>query len=119
MRGKRDREIAYSSLTRPGWALLIWCDPLSTGGVCQVVLNLANQLKAQGTYRPVVIVKEWRALRPRLEIRDGVQYAFIRMRDPLYEPAPLFKQILYCLFAWPEKRRILRLMRGLNIKVIN
>jgi glycosyltransferase involved in cell wall biosynthesis len=87
--------------------------------VCQVVLNLANQLKVEGTYRPVVIVKEWAAVRPRLEMRDGVQYVFIRMRDPPDEPVPLFRQILNSLLAWPENRRVLRLIRRLNIRVVN
>ena len=127
MRGTQHREVDASSLSRPGWALLIWCDPLSTGGVCQVVLNLANQLKVQGNYRPVVIVKEWRAIRPRLEMRDGIQYVFVRIRDPLEEINlgvkdglnSLFKRILNSLLAWPENRRVLRLIRRLNIRVVN
>jgi glycosyltransferase involved in cell wall biosynthesis len=118
-RGKRHREVVSGSLARPGWALLIWCDPQETGGVCQVVLNLANQLKAGGIYRPVVIVKEWPAVRPRLEMRDGVQYVFVRMRDPPDMPVPLYRQILNLLLSQLENRRVLRLVRELNIRVVN
>jgi L-malate glycosyltransferase len=119
-RGKRHPVVTSGSLARPGWALVIWCDPLSsTGGVCQVVLNLADKLKVHGTYRPVVIVKEWAAVRPRIEIRDGVQYVFVRMREPPENPVRLFERILSSLLAWRENRRVLRLIRTLGIRVIN
>jgi glycosyltransferase involved in cell wall biosynthesis len=116
---KRRREDASGERARPGWALLIWCDPRETGGVCQVVLNLANQLKVQGVYRPVVIIKDWLAVRPRLEMHDGVQYVFVRMRDPPHNPVPLYREILNSLLAWPENRRVLRLIRELDIRVVN
>jgi glycosyltransferase involved in cell wall biosynthesis len=80
---------------------------------------LANQLKEEGAYRPVVIVKEWAAVRPRLEMRDGVQYVFVRMRDPPDDPVPLYQQVRNWLLAWPENRRVLRLIRELNIRVVN
>ncbi len=83
MRSKRHREVASDTRARPGWALIIWCDPLScTGGVCQVVLNLANELNLHGLYRPIVIVNEWTAARPRMEMHGGVHYVFVRMREP-------------------------------------
>jgi glycosyltransferase involved in cell wall biosynthesis len=87
--------------------------------VCQVVLNLANQLKMQGVYRPVVIVKEWTAVRPRLEMHDGVQYVFVRMREPAEHPVRLLKRILSSILAWIEIRRVRRLIRQLNIRVVN
>jgi glycosyltransferase involved in cell wall biosynthesis len=80
---------------------------------------LANQLKDEGAYRPVVMVKEWAAVRPRLEMRDGVQYVFVRMRDPPHTRVPLYKRIRNSLLAWPENRRVLRLIRDLNIRVVN
>ena len=123
IRGKRHREVTSGPLVRPGWAILIWCDPLPcTGGVCQVVLNLANELNVHGKYRPVVIVNEWTAVRPRMEMRGGVQYVFVRMREPYQPPderVRLFKRILSSSFAWAEKRQVLRLIRALNIQVIN
>jgi len=120
VQGKRHRNVTSGSLARPGWALVLWCDPLSsTGGVAQVVLNLADKLRVNGTYRPVVIVKEWAAVRPRIEMRDGVEYAFVRMRDPPDDPVPLFKRILHSFLAWNENRRVLRLIRTLNIRVVN
>ncbi|MGA7863868.1 MAG: glycosyltransferase family 4 protein [Stellaceae bacterium] len=129
MRGKRHRGVTSGTLARPGWALLIWCDPLRcTGGVCQVVLNLANELNVHGLYRPVVIVNEWTAARPRMEMRDGVQYVFVRMREPpdfvRMPQSPddrvrLSKRILSSILAWGESRRVLRLIRTLNIQVVN
>jgi glycosyltransferase involved in cell wall biosynthesis len=116
---KRRREGTSGDRSRPGWALVIWSDPRGTGGVCQVVLNLANQLKVQGVYRPVVIVKEWTAVRPRLEMHDGVQYVFVRMREPAEHPVRFFKRILSSILAWIEIRRVLRLIRQLNIRVVN
>jgi glycosyltransferase involved in cell wall biosynthesis len=120
MLGKRRREVTSGSLARPGWALVIWCDPLPcTGGVCQVVLNLANELHVHGTYRPVVIVNEWAAVRPRMEMRAGVEYVFVRMREPPDNPVRLFKRILSAILAWTQNRRVLRLLRTLNIQVVN
>jgi glycosyltransferase involved in cell wall biosynthesis len=120
MRGKQHREVTSGTPIRPGWALIIWCDPLPcTGGVCQVVLNLANELNVHGTYRPVVIVNEWAAARPRMETRAGVQYVFLRMREPPDNSVRLFKRILGSISVWRESRRILRLIRTLNIQVIN
>jgi glycosyltransferase involved in cell wall biosynthesis len=63
-----------------------------------------------------------------MEMRDGVQYVFVRMREPpefvrLHQPpnerARLFKRIVNSIFAWGERRRVLRLIRTLNIQVIN
>jgi glycosyltransferase involved in cell wall biosynthesis len=120
MRHKRRREVTSDTLARPGWALIIWCDPLPcTGGVCQVVLNLANALNAHSTYRPVVIVSEWAAVRPRLEMRAGVQYVFLRMREPAESSVRLLKRILSSILAWGERRRVLRLIHTLNIQVVN
>ena len=93
-----------------------------------MVLNLANELEVHGTYRPVVIVNEWTAVRPRMEMRGGVQYVFVRMREPpdflrMHQPPDervrLFKRILSSIFAWGESRRVLRLVRTLNIQVVN
>jgi glycosyltransferase involved in cell wall biosynthesis len=120
MPGKAHRQVTSGTLARPGWALIIWCDPLPcTGGVCQVVLNLANELNAHSTYRPVVIVNEWAAIRPRLEMRAGVQYVFVRMRDPPDNPVRFFKRILSSILAWGERWQVRRLLRRLNIQVVN
>ena len=87
MPSKRRREVTPGTLARPGWALIIWCDPVPcTGGVCQVVLNLANALNVHGTYRAVVIVNEWTAVYPRMEMWGGVQYVSFRMREPPRTP---------------------------------
>ena len=120
MRGKRHRQVTSGTLARPGWALIIWCDPLPcTGGVCQVVLNLANELNVHGAYRPVVIVNEWAAVRPRLEMRAGVQYVFVRMREPAKDSVRRVKRILSSILAWGESRRVRRLLRTLNIRFVN
>jgi L-malate glycosyltransferase len=117
MRGKR---VTSGTFARPGWALVIWCDPVPcTGGVCQVVLHLANELNVHGTYRPVVIVNEWAAARPRVEMRAGVQYIFVRMREPPDNPVRLLRRIPTAILAWNESRRVLRLIRTLNIQVVN
>ena len=93
-----------------------------------MVLNLANELEVHGRYRPVVIVNEWTAVRPRMEMRGGVQYVFVRMREPpdflrMHQPPEervgLLKRILSSIFAWGESRRVLRLVRTLNIQVVN
>lgn len=120
MPSKRRRKVTPGTLARPGWALIIWCDPFPcTGGVCQVVLNLANALNVHGMYRPVVIVNEWAAVHPRMEMRGGVQYVFVRMRDPPENSVRLFRRIVSSILAWNERRRLLRMIRTLNIQVVN
>jgi hypothetical protein len=68
-------------------------DPSFTGGVSQVVINVAETLRTHGAYNPVVIVEEWPAVYPRKEIRNGVNYVFIRLRPPLYGRVPLWRRI--------------------------
>jgi glycosyltransferase involved in cell wall biosynthesis len=52
-------------------------------------------------------------------MRDGVQHVFIRMRGPPENPVRPFKRILSWFLAWNENRTILRLIRTLNIRVVN
>jgi glycosyltransferase involved in cell wall biosynthesis len=66
-----------------------------------------------------VIVNEWAAARPRVEMRAGVQYIFVRMREPPDNPVRLFRRIPSAILAWNERRRVLRLIRTLNIQVVN
>jgi glycosyltransferase involved in cell wall biosynthesis len=70
-------------------------------------------------YRPVVIVNEWAAARPLLEMRDGVQYVFVRMRAPPESPLRFFRRILNSILTWTQNRRVLRLIQALNIRVVN
>src|SRR4051812_37677367 len=65
---------------RPVWALVIPWDPCDGGGVNQVVLNLAAELRRQGRYEPVVIVLDWQKAGA-AELRDGIWHIFIRLRD--------------------------------------
>jgi hypothetical protein len=108
-----------SAAPLPGWALVVPWDPLVPGGVSQVVLNLANGLKTQGVYRPIVIVQDWAAARPHLQIRNGIQYVFIRMRSPSDKSVKSLKRIMQSLLGWSEGRRIMRLIYALNIRIIN
>jgi glycosyltransferase involved in cell wall biosynthesis len=54
-----------------------------------------------------------------MEMRAGVQYVFVRMREPADNSVQLFKRILNSTLAWSESRRVLRLIRTLNIQVVN
>jgi glycosyltransferase involved in cell wall biosynthesis len=107
------------SSARPGWALVAPWDPSIPGGVSQVVLNLANLMKEQGIYRPIVIVREWAAKRPTEEQRNGILYIFIQMRSPPNKAIAFFGRSKQSVLQYIQNRRVFRLIRGLNIQVIN
>src|SRR5581483_2507008 len=68
-----------ASARKPVWALVIPAEPSDGGGVNQVVLNLAAELKRQGCYEPVVIVLDWKKAGT-VEHNDGVTHLFMRVR---------------------------------------
>lgn len=114
-------EVTCDDVTLPGWALVIPWDPSlsGSGGVSQVVLNLADGLKTRGIYHPVVIVEEWRAVQPRIEKRDGIPYIFIRMRPSSDDSVGLLKRVLHVFLAWSEDRCFIRLVQAFNIRIVN
>ena len=105
----------------PGWVLVIPWDPLVVGGVSEVVINLAQGLKSDGKYNPVVLVAEWTAgSRPRLETRDGVQHFFFRLRPESHGALPWsLKHPLRLVLKWKERRTVLQLLQRLNAHVLN
>jgi glycosyltransferase involved in cell wall biosynthesis len=66
-----------------------------------------------------VIVSEWAAVRPRIEMRGGVQYVFVRIREPPEDTVRLSKRFLSSILAWGERWQVRRLLRTLNIQVVN
>jgi glycosyltransferase involved in cell wall biosynthesis len=104
---------------RPVWALVTPWDTSATGGVSQVVLNLADGLRREGSYEPVIIVDDWSAAWPRTELRDGVRYVFIRLRAPFGAAAQGLDQVRHRLLGWLEGRRFGRLLRRLEARVVN
>lgn len=111
--------VICGNLARPGWALVIPWDTSSSGGVTQVVLNLAQGLKTHGTYAPIVIVQDWAARQPRREMRDGIQHIFIRMRAAPGKSDRFLRHILHPLLLWKEQGPLNRLFREFGIKVVN
>lgn len=104
--------------TRPGWLLVIPWDTSATGGVSQVVLNLARGLKEQGAYEPTIIVADWHAVRARTEIREGLRHVFIRIREP-GGGGSFIKRLLLPVLAFVENFRLTRLLKSLNTRVVN
>ena len=110
---------AAGTADRPGWGLAIPWDTSVTGGVSQVVLNLAESLARHGAYRPIVIVQDWAAARPRREMRDGILHVFVRLRAAPDAAARPLRRLLHPLLAWKESLPLHGLMREFNIAVMN
>jgi glycosyltransferase involved in cell wall biosynthesis len=103
---------------KPVWALIIPWEPSDGGGVNQVVLNLAAELRRQGRYEPVVIVLDWQKAGA-VELRDGIRHLFIRLRDPIVSELGPLTRLRYDLLAWWEAHRFRRLLRRLGARVVN
>jgi glycosyltransferase involved in cell wall biosynthesis len=114
----RAREESDSAGGKPVWALIIPWEPSDGGGVNQVVLNLAAELRRQGRYEPVVIVLDWRK-GGTIERHDGVRHIFIRLRDPREVELGLLARLRYDFLAWREARDFRRLLRRLGARIVN
>lgn len=102
---------------KPVWALVIPWEPSDGGGVNQVVLNLAAELKREGRYEPVVIVLDWR--KAGIETHDGVRHVFARLRDPRWTRRHLLTDLRSDFLAWREARRFRALLRRLRVQIVN
>jgi glycosyltransferase involved in cell wall biosynthesis len=104
---------------KPGWALVIPWDTTSVGGVSQVVLNLAAGLRSHGAYEPVVVVQEWAATQPRVEMRDGLRHVFVRFRTAPGRGDGLRARLLHPVLGRVQVRQLRRLFHSLGISVLN
>jgi glycosyltransferase involved in cell wall biosynthesis len=103
---------------KPVWALVIPWDTAEPGGVSQVVINLAEALRDNGRYEPVVIVLDWRAT-GRVEMRDGIRHLFIGLRTPDPSGIGRLGRMRYAALGWFEARRFQHLLRVLDARVVN
>jgi len=104
---------------RPAWALVIPWPTSSVGGVSQVVLNLAEGLQKHGGYKALILVQDWSAIRPRMEVRNKIPHVRVRLRAGLSPGASWRARLVHLALGWWERRVVSRLLRAHGVTVIN
>jgi len=92
----------------------------AVGGVNQVVLNLASEMKRSGAYRPLVLITDWDAQRATApETRsDGVQTLRWQVRSPP-SGGGLKERLAYALWLVRFSREFKAFCQARNVAVIN
>ena len=104
---------------RPAWALVIPWPTSSVGGVSQVVLNLAEGLQKHGGYKALILVQDWSATRPRVEVRNEILHVRVRLRAGLGPGASRRARLSHLALGWWERRVVGRLLRAHGVTVVN
>ena len=105
-----------SSYSRPTWLLVAPWSLDSAGGVNQVVLNLYDQLKQKGNYRPLVMVVNWTAAAPQSKVEVGRDALHLRLRQP---PTGPLEALAWLWRAPKEIAHLLKLLARENVVVAN
>lgn len=88
------------------------------GGVNQVVINLASEMRRAQEFEPLVLVTDWSAPNPRWSESHGTRMVRWRIRVQDVEAA-WWRRLQYVVWELRFRRRFRRFCRRLNVKVIN
>lgn len=77
-----------SSISPPVYLFVLPWSPAHVGGVNQVVLNLAREMTARGSFQPVILVTDWEARAPVRETVHGIRVVRWQVRGPVSGFAP-------------------------------
>lgn len=104
---------------RPGYLFVLpWSFSVLSGGVNQVVLNLARAMQATGSYEPIVLCLDWSATEPAWEEEHGIRTVRLRVRS--FDPEMGWKaRVAY--WAWEKRfrKRFERLRTELQLCAVN
>lgn len=88
------------------------------GGVNQVVINLATEMRRSRDFEPLVLVTDWSATEPHWSESHGIR--IIRWRMRIYDAdARWWKRLAYAVWELRFRRRFRSFCRSLEVKVIN
>ncbi len=104
---------------RPAWALVIPWPTSSVGGVSQVVLNLAEGLQKHGSYKAIILVQDWSAMRPRMETRNSIPHVRVRLRAGSGPGTSWRDRLMRVALGWWERRAVRRLLHAHRVTVVN
>jgi len=92
----------------------------AVGGVNQVVLNLASEMKRSGAYRPLVLITDWEARRATVpETRsDGIETLRWQVRSPPGSSS-IKERVAYALWLLRFRREFQAFCRTMDVAVIN
>lgn len=101
-----------------GYLFVIPWDIAHPGGVNQVVLGLAREMKEVGRFVPIILMTDWSASKPIFGDFDGILTVRWRVRW-LPAAAALWPRLLYALWIPGFALGLLRLVRRYRIACIN
>lgn len=88
------------------------------GGVNQVVINLAREMRKQGRFEPLVLIGDWSATTPVAGSEHGLETLRWRIR-PYHAAMGLAERLAYALWEPGFRRRLERLCRERQVAAIN
>lgn len=101
----------------PGYLLVLTWPISGTGGVNEVVLALAEQVKARG-YRPVIAIATWNGdAQP--EMFQGIRVVSLRLREPASPDGKISHMPGFLRTLVPDIRAFRRLLKREGVAVVN
>lgn len=92
-------EAAEAITGQPSYVLVIPWELAAPGGVNQVVRNLYQEILSGGEMQPVVMIQDWRALRPVEELSEGRRTVRLRAWSPWLESRAISGLVKWILAA--------------------
>lgn len=101
-----------------GYLLILSWPVSATGGVNEVVLSLAQQLREQGAYNPVIAVTTW-DYSPQPPAARGVEVVNLRLRAPFVAGKVLRSFAAFLATLPSDIRALASFLRERRIEVVN
>lgn len=103
---------------KPVWLFVLPWSLVHVGGVNQVIVNLAEQMVAAGSYEPIVLFTDWNAPFPIHEIVQGIKVVRWRVRSLTAEMS-LKSKMIFLYWSWSFNRSFRRFCKEYGVAVIN
>ena len=101
---------------KEGWLFILPWPAEAVGGVNRVVLELCRVMNSDGKFCPYILVLDWKAETPVVNVKEN----YIEIRYRMYTPSSNAKDFLRFLSKLPTTLKTLSsMMREKNIKVVN
>jgi glycosyltransferase involved in cell wall biosynthesis len=89
------------------------------GGVNTVVANLYERFLFHGALKPFILIQNWANTKPLFVLENGYSKIRMRIRGPVSHKSILWSLLTYLLSLPRELLKLTRLVRTLNVSVVN
>ncbi len=102
----------------PAYLFVLPWSPQHVGGVNQVVLNLAKEMKRHQSFRPIILVTDWSATLPVWDVVDGIEMVRWRVHA-LAQSMGVKARMALAIWLAAFRSKIKRFIDDHNIAVVN